>query len=81
MDEAIPNQQMQKQPFSIEALSYCYSAVVSQISCGVLQAKENEILRVLAVLLGSQSLLAGAMTEDRMPGSTSTAQKYAVICL
>lgn len=59
----IPAKMKQQSPFSIEALMYCYSATISQLDFGVIAAKEQSILNVLAVVLGSQSLLQGTIAE------------------
>jgi hypothetical protein len=57
-----------KKVTNIESLAYCYSAVISMLSHGVVSHKEKDIIRISLQLINSEKFPA-------------MAKKYAIICL
>lgn len=60
------SEMIQKQSTNIEALSYCYSAVISMLDFGVINNQQDKILRV---------------AEHLVTKCSSMAMKYGIICL
>ena len=64
------DREIKENMFSVEALTYCYSAIFSRLDFGVIQYKEKEILELTSYLLNVGGV--------HIP---SVCKKYSIICL